>query len=145
MGGIETWQDALEFISLGCENIQVTTAIMQYGYRIVLDMIDGAKRFMIKRGIKSLHEIVGEGLKNLIPADELDRKTLVFPMFDKSKCVGCGRCYVSCYDGGHQAIELTADGMPKLNGSKCVGCHLCRLVCPTNAINVAKRIPKPKR
>ncbi len=145
MGGIETWQDALEFIALGCTNIQITTAIMQYGYRIIDDLIDGAKTYLKTQGYKKLDEIVGMGLTNIISADQLNRSTVVFPMFDKEKCVGCGRCYVSCYDGGHQAITLDQDNMPKLNGSKCVGCHLCRLVCPTDAIGIAKRINKPKR
>ena len=145
MGGIETWHDALEFLALGCTNIQITTAIMQYGYRIIDDLIDGAKRYLKTQGYKSLDEIVGIGLKNIVSADNLNRETVVFPKFDKDKCVGCGRCYVSCYDGGHQAITLDEDNKPKLNGFKCVGCHLCRLVCPTDAIGVAKRIKKPKR
>ena len=59
-------------------------------------------------------------------------------------CVGCGRCAVSCADGGHQAITMGEDRHPILNGKSCVGCHLCRLICPTGAIGAAKRIPKPK-
>ena len=35
MGGVESWADALEFIMLGAGSIQVTTAVMQYGYRII--------------------------------------------------------------------------------------------------------------
>ncbi len=144
MGGIETAQDALEFIALGCGNIQITTAIMQYGYRIIDDLISGAKYFLKKNGYKKLDEIVGKGLENIVPAEDLNRDTIVFPVFNKDKCIGCERCYVSCYDGGHQAITMK-DGYPRLNGSKCVGCHLCRLVCPTDAISVSKRIMKPKR
>ena len=41
MGGIETWADALEFILLGAGSIQVTTAVMQYGYRIIDDLVTG--------------------------------------------------------------------------------------------------------
>ena len=32
MGGIESWRDAAEFMALGCGTVQVTTAVMQYGY-----------------------------------------------------------------------------------------------------------------
>lgn len=142
IGGIETWRDALDFISLGCTNLQVTTAVMQYGYRIVEDMIAGLSRYMADKGVKSVTELVGTELERVVSADELDRSSVVFPKFDKEKCIGCGRCFVSCYDGGHQAITFGADRMPKLNGAKCVGCHLCRLVCPTGAIGAAKRIPK---
>ena len=145
MGGIETWRDALDFLALGCRNLQVTTAVMQYGYRIINDMKDGLSRYMNEIGAKSVDELVGTELKKLVPTDELDRTTVVFPKFNKEKCVGCGRCYISCYDGGHQAIGFGSDRTPKLIGGKCVGCHLCRLVCPTGAIETTKRIPKPKR
>ncbi|MGM9972320.1 MAG: NAD-dependent dihydropyrimidine dehydrogenase subunit PreA [Anaeroplasmataceae bacterium] len=145
MGGIETWQDACEFIALGCENIQVTTAIMQYGYRIIDDLISGTKIYMAKNGYKHIKDFVGKALDNIIPADKLDRDTVVFPKFDPDKCIGCGRCYISCSDAGHQALTFTSDHKIKLNGSKCVGCHLCSLVCPTGAIEKTKRILKPNR
>lgn len=145
MGGIESWQDACEFIALGCENIQVTTAIMQYGYRIIDDLINGTKIFMKKQGYKHISEFVGSALKNIVPADKLNRSTVVFPIIDKEKCIGCGRCYVSCFDGGHQAITFTDDHTVKVDGSKCVGCHLCSLVCPVNAISKSKRINKPRK
>ena len=41
IGGVSTWRDAAEFILLGCETVQVCTAPMHYGFRIVEDMIDG--------------------------------------------------------------------------------------------------------
>ena len=145
MGGIETWHDALEFITLGCRNIQVTTAVMQYGYRIIGDMISGTKSYMAAHGISKITELVGKALPNLVPADRLDRSTVVFPMFDTEKCLGCGRCGISCSDAGHQAISMTG-GKAKLNAAKCAGCHLCMLVCPSGAItDKTKRIKKPKR
>ena len=143
MGGIETWRDALDFLSLGCTNVQVTTSVMEYGYRVIDNLISGLSHYMKDNGIASVSELVGTELKKLVPADELDRKTEVFPKFDREKCIGCGRCYVSCYDGGHQAISFGEDRKPVLNGAKCVGCHLCRLVCPVNAIGLSKRITRP--
>ncbi len=105
IGGIETWRDAAEFLSLGCRNVQVTTAVMQYGYRIVEDMISGIMHFMDERGYESLDEFTGIALPNIIPAEDLNRDYRILPDFDYSKCVGCGRCYVSCYDAAHQAID----------------------------------------
>ena len=140
--GIETWRDALEFIQLGCRNVQVCTAVMQYGYRIIDDLILGLKSYMHERGIVELKRLVGEELKNIVLPSDLDRETMVFPKIDREKCIGCGRCYISCQDGGHQAITFGEDRQPKIVGTKCVGCHLCRLVCPTKAIGVAKRMPK---
>lgn len=130
IGGIETWRDAAEFLALGCRNIQVTTAIMQYGYRIVEDMISGLSYFMDERGYNSLDEFIGVALPNIIPAEELNRDYKVLPAFDDDKCVGCGRCYVSCYDAAHQAIDWNEEKRrPELNDN-CVGCHLCLNVCP---------------
>ena len=136
IGGIETWEDAAEFILLGSTNLQVTTAVMQYGYRIVEDMIDGLSRYMEEKGFEKLQDMVGLANKNIIPAEDLDRGYIVYPKFDEEKCVGCGRCYVSCYDGGHQAIEWDADNRkPVLDKERCVGCHLCANVCPVQCIS----------
>lgn len=142
MGGIETWQDAAEFISLGCSTVQVTTSVMQYGYRIIEDMIDGLKRYMAARGFTSINDFLGAANKNIISADDLDRSYICFPKFDREKCVGCGRCFLSCYDGGHQAIKMNARREPVLDGKKCVGCHLCKVVCPVNAVTSGKKVSK---
>ena len=145
IGGIETWRDALDFIRLGCRNVQVCTAVMQYGYRIIDDLKLGLQSYMQQRGITELKKLVGEQLKNIVMPSDLDRETMVFPKVDRDLCIGCGRCYRSCMDGGHQAIEFGEDRKPRIIGTKCVGCHLCRLVCPTKAMGMAKRMPKRDR
>ena len=145
IGGIETWRDALEFLQLGCRNLQVCTAVMQYGYRIIDDLILGLQLHLADRGINSLDEIVGEELPNFVRPGDLDRSSMVFPKIDREKCVGCGRCAISCSDGGHQAIAFDDERRPQIVGNKCVGCHLCLLVCPTGAISAAKRIPKKRK
>ena len=142
IGGIETWRDALEFIQLGCRNVQVCTSVMQYGYRIIDDMILGLQNYMAERGISDLADLVGELLPKFYLPHDLDRDTVVFPVIDREKCLGCGRCYTSCADGGHQAISFGEDRQPRVNGAKCVGCLLCRLVCPSGAISPSKRITK---
>ena len=143
IGGIETWRDALEFIQLGCRNVQVCTAVMQYGYRIIDDLILGMQHYLAERGITSLETLVGEEIPNFVTPTELDRQTIVYPKIDRDSCIGCGRCYVSCMDGGHQAIVFDFDTRrPRLVGTKCVGCHLCRLVCPSGSIGTTRRIPQ---
>ena len=127
---------------MGCRNVQVCTAVMEYGYRIIDDLILGLQHYMQERGITELKQLVGEELPNIVLPTDLDRETMVFPKFEHDKCIGCGRCYVSCMDGGHQAIAFGEDRKPKLIGKNCVGCHLCRLVCPSGAIGVAKRMQK---
>lgn len=135
MGGVETWQDALEFMLLGGESVQVTTAVMQYGYRIIDDLKAGLNMYLAEKGYRSVKEVIGLGLDTLSSTtDTLERDTVVFPRFIKERCIGCGRCMISCKDGGHQAIKLDENRRPVLNGKKCVGCHLCLLVCPQKAI-----------
>lgn len=144
MGGIESWVDALEFIALGASSLQVTTAVMQYGYRIVEDMISGLKYYMKAMSFRDIPSIVGISGKTVVEHDELERDTVLFPHFKLEQCIGCGRCSIACYDGGHQAIAFDeTTRKPRLVGSKCVGCHLCRLVCPSKAIGIApKRISR---
>ena len=143
IGGIVTWRDALECIQLGCRNVQVCTAVMEYGYRIIDDLILGMQTYMRDRGIEHLDQLAGEQLPNFVLPSDLDRETMVYPKIDRERCIGCGRCYLSCRDGGHQAISFDpASRQPRIIGTKCVGCHLCRLVCPTGAIDITKRVGK---
>ena len=145
IGGIETWRDALEFIQLGCHNVQVCTAVMQYGYRIIDDLILGLQTYLKERGIEHLEDVVGEELPNFVSPSALDRDTIIYPKIERDKCIGCGRCHVSCQDGGHQAIAFdTETRQPRIIGTKCIGCHLCRLVCPTGAIGMTKRTNKKR-
>ena len=116
---------------------------MQYGYRIIDDLVLGLQNYMLQRGVKHLSDLVGEELPNFVTPSNLDRSTIVYPKINTERCIGCGRCYTSCMDGGHQAITFdTATRRPHIVGTRCVGCHLCRLVCPTGAIGMSKRIEK---
>ena len=133
MGGIETWRDALEFIVLGADSIKITTAVMQYGYRIIDDLKDGLALYLMRHGFKSVRDIKDTTIDGIVPVADLDFSYIIYPKFERNKCVGCLRCYLSCRDGGYKAIDIK-DGMPVLNAKKCAGCHLCVLVCPNEAI-----------
>ena len=146
IGGIETWEDAVEFILLGSTTLQVTTAVMQYGYRIVEDMKNGLMHYMEEQGVDHLSDLVGIANKNILPAEDLDRDYKVYPKIDWDKCIGCGRCFISCFDGAHQAITWDEKTRrPSVDYSKCVGCQLCNLVCPVGAISTGKIEMKPGR
>ena len=139
IGGIETWRDAAEFFALGCENVQVVTAVMQYGYRIIDDLVDGMRRFLSESGYDSIKEFSASRLGVQVGADFLDRESIVYPVVDREQCVRCGRCFISCHDGGHQAITLR-DRDPIIDGKQCVGCLLCSLACPVIAIGASRRV-----
>jgi dihydropyrimidine dehydrogenase (NAD+) subunit PreA len=131
---------------LGAGSVQVPTAVMQYGYRIIEDLKAGLNYYLHEHGFRRVDELVGLGLDSVSSTtDVLERDSLIFPRFIREKCIGCGRCEISCADGGHQAIKLSEQRKPLLDGSKCVGCHLCVLVCPNGAIKgTGKRISRKK-
>ena len=114
IGGIETWRDALEFIQLGCSNVQVCTAVMQYGYRIIDDLVLGLQRYMAERGISRLQQLVGEQVPSFLKPDNLDRGTIIYPKFNKELCVGCGRCAVLKRTCGPFIIILCMITLPLL-------------------------------
>jgi dihydropyrimidine dehydrogenase (NAD+) subunit PreA len=131
IGGIATWQDAAEFILLGASSVQVCTAIMHYGFRIVEDLADGLSNWMDEKGFANLAEVRGRSLGNVAEWGELDLNFKVVAEIDGGTCIGCRLCYVACEDGAHQSIAV-ADGekVPQILEEKCVGCNLCMLVCP---------------
>ena len=140
IGGIETWRDAVEFLLLGASHVQITTAVMQYGARIIDDLLDGLTWYLREKALPSLSQLQGLGVENVTDLEELDRQSKLLPRFDRKKCLGCGRCYLSCRDGGHEALRMVK-GRPVMDPRVCVGCHLCVLVCPSRAVSpYGKRI-----
>ena len=96
VGGIETWKDALEFIQVGCRNVQVCTAVMQYGYRIIDDLVAGLQNYMADKGVENLSDLVGGRLPQFQLPSDLDRTTIVYPKFEAAKCIGCHLCRLVC-------------------------------------------------
>lgn len=133
MGGIYTWIDAASFIALGAGSLQVTTAVMEYGYRIIDDLVEGLQLYLAFHKLSSVKELQGALLNRVTPVTEIARDYIIYPKFIREKCVGCGRCYISCQDGGHQAIKFE-NRVPTLDPKKCVGCHLCIMVCPNESV-----------
>ncbi|WP_255484161.1 NAD-dependent dihydropyrimidine dehydrogenase subunit PreA [Granulicella sp. 5B5] len=111
IGGVATWQDAAEFILLGAGTVQVCTAAMHYGYRIVEDMADGLLAWMGRKGYQSLDDFRGRSLPNVLEWKQLNLNYKIVAHIEETKCIGCDLCYTACWDGAHQCIHLDR-GLP---------------------------------
>ncbi len=132
IGGVTTWRDAVEYLALGCGNVQVCTAAMTYGFKIVEDMIDGLSEYMDDKGFSDVEEIVGKAVPNVTEWQYLNLNYITKAVIDQDMCIKCGRCHIACEDTSHQAITSMLDGERhyEVIDEECVGCNLCVNVCP---------------
>ncbi|MES2139096.1 MAG: NAD-dependent dihydropyrimidine dehydrogenase subunit PreA [Bacteroidota bacterium] len=135
IGGITTWKDAVEFMLLGASNVQVCTAAMISGFKIITDLCDGMSNWMDEKGYKSIDDFVGLSVPKITKWEELDINFHIVANIDQDKCIHCGLCYISCEDTSHQSIAVEK-GNPyntyTIKEEECVGCNLCKIVCPVN-------------
>jgi len=133
IGGVGTWRDAAEFIALGAYNVQVCTAVMTYGFRIVEDMIDGLSDWMDAKDLPRVSSFSGMAMKNTVDWNQLNINFDAKAVIDQDLCIDCGRCHIVCEDTSHQAIAANRAGNKRVFSvvnDDCVGCNLCSLVCP---------------
>lgn len=154
MGGISTWKDAAEFLLLGASSLQVCTAVMHYGYRIIEDLCDGLSSWMDAKGFATINDVVGKSLHRISDFKDFDLSFRAVARIDTDKCIKCNLCYIACNDTAHQCIDLVdASGnlvqpysydvhdngkrhavatrpQPQVREEDCVGCRLCYNVCP---------------
>lgn len=147
IGGVSSWRDAAEFISLGAGSVQVCTAAMHHGFQIVNDMADGLSNWMDEKGYRTLEDFRGRAVKNYKNWQDLDMNYDIKAVIDQDKCIKCGLCYISCEDTSHQAIKADRQGLDRVYeviDSECVGCNLCMLVCPVDTCITMKRVDNGK-
>ena len=148
IGGISTWRDAVEFMLLGSSTVQVCTAAMKHGFRIVEDMCEGLNNWMDEKGFKTLNDFIGKSVSNITHWEDLDINYHHVANINQDKCIHCGLCYITCEDTSHQAINLDK-GNPyntyTIKEQDCVGCNLCKLVCPVdNCITMVEKRVAPE-
>ena len=144
IGGIGTWRDAAEFIALGAGSVQVCTAAMHYGFRIVDDMISGLSNWMDSKGYANIEAFRGKAVGNVTDWKFLNLNYDIKARIDQDKCIKCGLCHVVCEDTSHQAITKEKDGkrMFEVVDAECVGCNLCMHVCPVENCITMERVDK---
>jgi dihydropyrimidine dehydrogenase (NAD+) subunit PreA len=154
MGGISTWRDAAEFLLLGASSLQVCTAVMHYGFRIIEDLCDGLSNWMDEKGFATIPGVVGRSLDRVSDFKDFDLAFKAIARIDQQQCIRCDLCYVACNDTAHQCIDLfdrhgnivppgaydvRSNGRADAVGARpsvvvreedCVGCRLCYNVCP---------------
>ncbi len=159
IGGISTWSDAAEFLAMGASSLQVCTAVMHYGYRIVEDLIEGLENYLAVKQMTSVNQLVGAALPAFKEWGDLDLNYHVVAEINAEKCIECQLCKVACHDGAHQCIHSPGTAaipghvapmakeaarkaasapadqpyrVPWVDETECVGCNLCALVCPVD-------------
>ena len=130
IGGVTTWRDAAEYMTLGCGNVQVCTAAMTYGFKIVQEMISGLSQWMDEKGHTSIQDFVGAAIPNTTDWKYLNLNYVAKAEINQADCISCGRCYAACEDTSHQAIAMSEDRTFSVIDAECVAFNLCVEVCP---------------
>jgi dihydropyrimidine dehydrogenase (NAD+) subunit PreA len=132
IGGITDWRDAVDFLALGATTVQVCTAAMVYGFKIIDDLVDGLQNYLERKGFASVHELVGKAVPTVTDWQYLNLNHVEKAWIDQDLCIKCGRCHIVCEDASHQAITASVNGARHFEviDAECVGCNLCVSVCP---------------
>ncbi len=158
MGGIETWRHAAEFLLLGSTSLQVCTAVMHYGFRIIHELVDGLSNWLDEKNAAAIDAVIAASVPRITTFGNFDLSFRTVALINEDTCIQCNLCYVACEESAHQCIDITADGValadpgayqgsatlqPVVREVDCVGCDLCSLVCPVDdCITMVERPPK---
>jgi dihydropyrimidine dehydrogenase (NAD+) subunit PreA len=140
IGGITTWRDAAEFLAMGAGTVQVCTAVMTYGFKIVEEMIEGLSLWMDEKGHGSIDDFRGRAVPNVIDWQHLNLNYITKARINPDLCIKCGRCYAACEDTSHQAIAMSEDRVFEVKDEECVACNLCVNVCPVEGCITMERL-----
>ena len=141
IGGVTTWRDAAEFMALGAGNVQVCTAAMTYGFKVVQEMISGLRDYLDGRDM-ALSDLIGRAVPNVTDWQYLNLDYMTKAVIDQDLCIHCGRCYAACEDTSHQAIAMDPGRIFRVKEEECVACNLCVDVCPVeNCITMRELAP----
>jgi dihydropyrimidine dehydrogenase (NAD+) subunit PreA len=139
IGGVTTWRDAAEFLALGAGNVQVCTAAMTYGFKIVQEMQSGLSQYLDSHGM-TLSDLIGRAVPNVTDWQYLNLNYVTKARIDQDACIKCGRCYAACEDTSHQAISMSPDRVFEVMDDECVACNLCVNVCPVEDCITMERV-----
>jgi dihydropyrimidine dehydrogenase (NAD+) subunit PreA len=135
-GGVESWRDAAAMMMAGARVVQVCSAVMAHGFDVLDSLTQGLAQYVEQRQLGGAAALVGEALPRVVSHQELVQPGPVRARIDEESCVGCGRCFIACRDGGYRAIAWQENHRePAVSLERCVGCGLCAGVCPSDSIS----------
>ncbi|WP_193065231.1 NAD-dependent dihydropyrimidine dehydrogenase subunit PreA [Oceanobacillus oncorhynchi] len=136
IGGISTWQDTVEFMLMGAGGVQICTAAMHHGFRIIEDLTEGLENYLDEKGIDALSDIIGKSVEKYTDWSNLDLNHKVVARINNDVCINCNKCHIACEDTSHQCIDMLTDkdgnAILRVREEDCVGCNLCSIVCPVD-------------
>ena len=141
IGGVTTWRDAAEFMALGAGNVQVCTAAMTYGFKIVQEMISGLSEWMDEKSYTAVDDFIGKAVPQVTDWQYLNLNHVTKARINQEDCIQCVRCYAACEDTSHQAISMSADRVFEVKDDECVACNLCVNVCPVEDCITMETLP----
>ncbi len=74
IGGVETGDDAAQFILLGADTVQVCTGVMIHGYKLLRDLCRGLSAFMDRHGFATIDQFRGHSLQFFTTHADLVRR-----------------------------------------------------------------------
>ncbi|MFS0781763.1 NAD-dependent dihydropyrimidine dehydrogenase subunit PreA [Bacillus sp. 1P06AnD] len=136
IGGISTWQDAVEFMLMGASGVQICTAAMHHGFRIIEDLVEGLDSYLDSKGLRSLSQLIGQSVSRYSDWGNLDLNYNIVAKINRDVCINCNKCHIACEDTSHQCIDRKVDAAGvaylEVREEDCVGCNLCSIVCPVD-------------
>ena len=133
MGGISSWEDAVQYIAVGSDAVQVCTEVMLNGYKVIGPMCKGLLQYLEEKGFADIGALKNKAVERISTHEALPKETIAYPRPDHDKCGRCGKCVTICSESEHQALQL-ADGYIEVDRERCVGCGLCKIICPAGAL-----------
>ena len=126
-------------MALGAGTVQVCTAAMVYGFKIVQEMTAGLSDWMDAKGYTSIDQIVGRAVPRVTDWQHLNLDYVVKAQIDQDQCIQCGRCHIACEDTSHQAISQLKDGRRhyEVIEAECVGLQSLRGGVPGGGLHHA--------
>jgi dihydropyrimidine dehydrogenase (NAD+) subunit PreA len=131
IGGIRTWEDAVEYLMLGATTVQTVTAVMWDGYDALSKMISGLRRFMERKGYRSVDDFRGMSLPHIVTIQEYAGRPQKWAALIQNKCNACKLCFQVCF---YDALHDHGNGIPQIVRENCDGCGLCVEICPRRAL-----------